>query len=225
MPTIRSRLFLISIHALREEGDRYWVFESRTGPQFLSTPSARRATGAVQSRAMHRPISIHALREEGDLHGAAGFFVVADFYPRPPRGGRPTLCHLTPPCRCISIHALREEGDVLPDGWEVDDPYFYPRPPRGGRPSPLLGHRCISVDFYPRPPRGGRQRLLDALELAVEFLSTPSARRATRPRKEPGTGGGISIHALREEGDLPCCDYSIFLFALFLSTPSARRAT
>ena len=36
----------------------------------------------------------------------------------------------------------------------------------------------------------------------MKFLSTPSARRATRgPR--PGGGGGrqISIHALREEGD------------------------
>ena len=34
----------ISIHALREEGDKYWVFEGRTDPKFLSTPSARRAT-------------------------------------------------------------------------------------------------------------------------------------------------------------------------------------
>ena len=56
----------ISIHALREEGDM--VFGDGTWYNtFLSTPSARRATrGAVQSRAMHRPISIHALREEGD---------------------------------------------------------------------------------------------------------------------------------------------------------------
>ena len=59
---------LISIHALREEGD---YSSAATEPQptvFLSTPSARRATG--------------------------GFCILpedaADFYPRPPRGGRPS---------------------------------------------------------------------------------------------------------------------------------------
>ena len=35
-----------------------------------------------------------------------------------------------------------------------------------------------------------------------EFLSTPSARRATRSSRVGGTTTGISIHALREEGDL-----------------------
>ena len=33
------------------------------------------------------------------------------------------------------------------------------------------------------------------------FLSTPSARRATRSRRDCGNFLGISIHALREEGD------------------------
>ena len=56
--------------------------------------------------------------------------------------------------------------------------------------------------FYPRPPRGGRLK-----------HSVSTSRR-----------GHISIHALREEGDL------LHLFIqpsrpLFLSTPSARRAT
>ena len=58
----------------------------------------------------------------------------------------------------------------------------------------------------------------------MEFLSTPSARRATPRLAFWATAGVISIHALREEGDglgrgpgrkaRP-----------FLSTPSARRAT
>ena len=34
-----------------------------------------------------------------------------------------------------------------------------------------------------------------------EFLSTPSARRATHVRFEFALGNFISIHALREEGD------------------------
>ena len=37
---------------------------------------------------------------------------------------------------------------------------------------------------------------------SVVFLSTPSARRATRPLAQPGQRSGISIHALREEGDV-----------------------
>ena len=79
------------------------------------------------------------------------------------------------------------------------------------------------------------------------FLSTPSVRRATVPPASSSAGGTISIHALREEGDL--CSYSIWhshtvisIHALreegdngfektskgierFLSTPSVRRAT
>ena len=57
----------------------------------------------------------------------------------------------------ISIHALREEGDVTTSTIFAASFNFYPRPPRGGRPCALC-----------------RRRLLD------EFLSTPSARRATK---------------------------------------------
>ena len=81
-------------------------------------------------------------------------------------------------------------------------------------------------NFYPRPPRGGRPHLLEPMKAIVKFLSTPSARRATGLRgcrsaglrnfyPRPPRGGRlsvfqpvagiekISIHALREEGDLP----------------------
>ena len=37
----------------------------------------------------------------------------------------------------------------------------------------------------------------------VIFLSTPSARRATRRGSDEKLADAISIHALREEGDLP----------------------
>ena len=55
--------------------------------------------------------------------------------------------------------------------------------------------------FYPRPPRGGRRVAADAPLALLEFLSTPSARRAT---------DGVEVMD----------DVKIFL-----STPSARRAT
>ena len=60
---------LISIHALREEGDPFrFAFDERT-LRFLSTPSARRATNGHQNSAECTRISIHALREEGDGAG------------------------------------------------------------------------------------------------------------------------------------------------------------
>ena len=84
----QARSAMISIHALREEGDdcqRRWRFQLL---QFLSTPSARRATTARRAPRDGYFISIHALREEGD----------------PPH-------HSFCPQERISIHALREEGD------------------------------------------------------------------------------------------------------------------
>ena len=38
-------------------------------------------------------------------------------------------------------------------------------------------------------------------DITVVFLSTPSARRATVQPQRPQPMNGISIHALREEGD------------------------
>ena len=85
-------VFLISIHALREEGDRRDSFTELDNGGFLSTPSARRATQHNFRVAVPR----------------------MDFYPRPPRGGRrrgPRRHHRG---ERISIHALREEGDPAP---------------------------------------------------------------------------------------------------------------
>ena len=57
---------LISIHALREEGDPSLVNSNLDLFLFQSTPSARRATPTAGRPANSRKISIHALREEGD---------------------------------------------------------------------------------------------------------------------------------------------------------------
>ena len=102
----------ISIHALREEGDLGHGPKSAMLIKFLSTPSARRATGVSVGYRIDTIISIHALREEGDWPLRGRNSASTHFYPRPPRGGR------RPERRCaiagwpISIHALREEGDV-----------------------------------------------------------------------------------------------------------------
>ena len=132
-----AQTFEISIHALREEGDLARVSFAVQDMEFLSTPSARRATVS----------SGRACRGS------------ADFYPRPPRGGRRQDRGGAVRRVVISIHALREEGDT-PDinsiGAQQD---FYPRPPRGGRRS-LPARGAVICNFYPRPPRGGRPSLL-----------------------------------------------------------------
>ena len=56
------------------------------------------------------------------------------------------------------------------------------------------------------------------------FLSTPSARRATKELTMPVCVDVISIHALREEGDA-IAPPMLPQPKKFLSTPSARRAT
>ena len=103
---------MISIHALREEGDSAQCPEEISPSAFLSTPSARRATFmAARWAGMDSEISIHALREEGDCPRRLGFLRRRNFYPRPPRGGRPRLNMTNEQLKTISIHALREEGD------------------------------------------------------------------------------------------------------------------
>ena len=150
----------------------------RSRTKFLSTPSARRATGNGPHPCRSCTISIHALREEGDV----GEFSVI------------TLCN-------ISIHALREEGD----GHRNDDPRwdaeFLSTPsarratifrvahsylskflstPSARRATRRTSPKSVeSTYFYPRPPRGGRHKNLRVYFNIERFLSTPSARRAT----------------------------------------------
>ena len=62
-----SLVEIISIHALREEGDRSVWAALKHQIIFLSTPSARRATVSLSNRCPTWEISIHALREEGDF--------------------------------------------------------------------------------------------------------------------------------------------------------------
>ena len=147
--------------------------------KFLSTPSARRATAGHLHGPVPDWISIHALREEGDFSSHMDANRALNFYPRPPRGGRHDTIGGQNVYTIISIHALREEGDAT------------------GIPSSK-----VLRDFYPRPPRGGRPRQRQQQTEHGKFLSTPSARRATILSSAPRAVDWISIHALREEGDL-----------------------
>ena len=174
---------IISIHALREEGDAETMRWLKGEAQFLSTPSVRRATPRAFVMPPAMPISIHALREEGD--GIRTAWAVS--------GGK------------ISIHALREEGDPKSAHCDLSLADFYPRPPRGGRQRnypQLPPNHCISIHALREE---GDRSALYSRPLASKFLSTPSARRATAPRTPAARFYEISIHALREEGDTGPC--------------------
>ena len=147
--------------------------------EFLSTPSARRATQCGQLR--------HQLLQ--------------DFYPRPPRGGRRLAKIIGHALNAISIHALREEGDgLLYDYYTLADLFL--STPSARRATQFFFDRAKAVlNFYPRPPRGGRLNFKITVHFRRRFLSTPSARRATAYLGVNPTKERISIHALREEGD------------------------
>ena len=146
-----------------------------------------------------------------------------DFYPRPPRGGRPGCNKQIVDLTYISIHALREEGDQRHYPQLPPHHHFYPRPPRGGRPRTCWIF-CYRWYFYPRPPRGGRLYIFN-----LPVWSIVISIHALREEGDVACAVDyfkirISIHALREEGDLlpvPGCSSP----GQFLSTPSARRAT
>ena len=180
-PLIQSRLDetkIISIHALREEGDHdavsgglhflyFYPRPPRGGrlaalrdahdfTRFLSTPSARRATSRWRVAPGCHAISIHALREEGDSSAVAHRSCPFHFYPRPPRGGRPASQQYALALHIISIHALREEGDAK------------------------ISDTTLGRDVFLSTPSARRATAHKSVERkSAPFLSTPSARRAT----------------------------------------------
>ena len=170
----------ISIHALREEGDQNSTTKPVCLKIFLSTPSARRATPTGPRKNVESKISIHALREEGDPRLYRGTADAGDFYPRPPRGGRLEQQAAMSYNSAISIHALREEGDARTRAIMCLTFTFLSTPSARRATTAYQRQTCSDTDFYPRPPRGGRPLAL-SLEPCDQL---------------------ISIHALREEGDL-----------------------
>ena len=102
----------ISIHALREEGDTSYTRRGDFSMEFLSTPSARRATRDATTIANGMRNFYPRPPRGGRQPSCSAIPRPWNFYPRPPRGGRRLQCLVT-----WSSHR-----------------YFYPRPPRGGRP-------------------------------------------------------------------------------------------
>ena len=236
----------ISIHALREEGDRHsgGSYRQRTdfyprpprggrpggglhrslSQGFLSTPSARRATLQAMADPDKIAISIHALREEGDRKWSLNWMLFLVFLSTPSarRATRATKAAAYKQLLFLSMPSARRA--TCPREREVRVLHISIHALREEGDSPWLQRQGASGNFYPRPPRGGRPKAVAAVGVCGLFLSTPSARRATDLKRWLNGTKPISIHALREEGDklaLGAADVS----DKFLSTPSARRAT
>ena len=142
---------VISIHALREEGDRHRNGKTSILLYFNPRPPRGGRRAAAELRQNRQTISIHALREEGDSGccAAASFFV-------------------------ISIHALREEGDVINTAKETNQYDFNPRPPRGGRPTQRRpGARCR---VFQSTPSARRATLRQAVAVQHYYISIHALR-------------------------------------------------
>ena len=127
----------ISIHALREEGDYIKKAQAPDNVQFLSTPSARRATPAVKATGKHPTVFLSTPSARRATNKGSESIIWEVTFLSTPSARRATYPGSSEPCSAdISIHALREEGDCI-HASAVHPPIqnFYPRPPRGGRPS------------------------------------------------------------------------------------------
>ena len=149
--------YYISIHALREEGDR-----------------------------RHRQIRVHRTyfnprpprggRQHPRIPPDDGN---SNFNPRPPRGGRLWLLYHRLHSMHISIHALREEGDYQGHSHHRMGMAISIHALREEGDCGKLRRGQRTTNFNPRPPRGGRQFNKFLTRFSTEFQSTPSARRAT----------------------------------------------
>ena len=200
---IRRLVALISIHALRVEGDRSCISSrcrtvhfyprppggGRPGvilycssmSTFLSTPSGWRATYNYDLRDLAAVAFLSTPSGwRATLELSRVFSKVSYFYPRPPGGGR---------------LPYRFRRPLPPRN-------FYPRPPGGGRQNPIK-IKIVIIYFYPRPPGGGRRDISRNYRLGgFYFYPRPPGGGRLCAKRALSAEKSISIHALRVEGDL-----------------------
>ena len=171
---------VISIHALREEGDsRTSRSTSQKRNFYPRPPRGGRRTSSLSSSATSEFLSTPSARR-ATIYFPRFHYTTFNFYPRPPRGGR----RCCPESRCgwkqisihalreegdrprsfpkkvysISIHALREEGDVASNVALTHTVVFLSTPSARRATPQRRTSSAVPAYFYPRPPRGGRRR-------------------------------------------------------------------
>ena len=198
------------------------------GKEFLSTPSARRATRVGSTSLVTHRLFLSTPSARRATHAGAFTAVsVRDFYPRHPRGGRPALGALEGVYGRISIHALREEGDASAAVDNHNGAEFLSTPSARRTTAFLVDLEAlllqISIHALREEGDPGRQRIyrcrfdisIHALREEGDSSSVTGAGVWADFYPRPPRGGRplcpapdyraaqISIHALREEGDRP----------------------
>ena len=173
---------------------------------------------------------------------------MADIFLSTPSARRATACVRVSRVRAyISIHALREEGDVrfntaillyvkflstpsarratLGNTAALSVTTIFLSTPSARRATVRHGwNKPIPKYFYPRPPRGGRLANIGEQAILNKISIHALREEGDLWMTSKPSASRISIHALREEGDVKAFLKEKPIF-LFLSTPSARRAT
>ena len=150
-------VIIISIHALREEGDTSTLWSSSCSRYFYPRPprGGRPASCSISSSSLYfypRPprggrlllplfryllkIFLSTPSARRATYEFRSFSLShLNFYPRPPRGGRPALLHLTDLVAGFLSTPSARRATKLPPRKRSSQKNFYPRPPRGGRPT------------------------------------------------------------------------------------------
>ena len=191
--------------------------------EFLSTPSARRAT--VEESTRWADLKFLSTPSARRATSSRPLMIPNNKFLSTPSARRATAAALDRPQQLqISIHALREEGDEGAAASTTTPKIFLSTPSARRATKPVFSRdEFIFISIHALREEGD----LDLFAVdgdGVLFLSTPSARRATRRQNQhhrrpshfyprPPRGGRpeersdvdgnrpISIHALREEGD------------------------
>ena len=145
-------------------------------------------------------ISIHALREEGDGSGAMRGGIRLYFYPRPPRGGRHEHIEMWVEARAFLSTPSARRATYTRSPSNVATIFLSTPSARRATVSASTSGAAAS-NFYPRPPRGGRRHALFLRVKAPEISIHALREEGDVDTSQKNTTTDISIHALREEGD------------------------
>ena len=177
---------MISIHALRVEGDKLFLRRYSRGAHFYPRPPGGGRPHHISYRVSN----------------------AFNFYPRPPGGGRLRFVCNVDFFSTISIHALRVEGDT-PSLVSIKIFKGFLSTPSGWRATKTC-HICIRIDQISIHALRveGDDRCPDELKGDLKFLSTPSGWRATAKTDKVfvcfcAKGRRICLFKTRKEKNLP----------------------
>ena len=152
---------IISIHALREEGDRCTTLTTTNAMYFNPRPPRGGRHKALGHRPQAQNISIHALREEGDSRASCSCGVLSVFQSTPSarRATWSMPCQTFTPTKFQSTPSARRATDPAYLLHEMQK-IFQSTP--SARRATVNGTAASTIcdDFNPRPPRGGRLALI-----------------------------------------------------------------